>query len=331
VEHTRLGQSDIQISVITFGAWAIGGWMWGGQDEADAVAAIHKALEAGITTFDTAAVYGFGRSEEIIAKALKGTKRQEVRILTKYGLRWDRPEGTLRFDTVDNEGRPIKVMRNSRPDSVAEECERSLKRLETDYIDLYQCHWPDPTTPVEETFGAISELIEQGKILAAGVSNYTVEQMAAAHRTLPLAASQPPYSMVNRGIEADVLPYCQENNIGVIVYSPLQRGLLTGKITEDYTFGVGDHRAENAFFEPANVRKVNALLEKIRPIAEAHDATLAQLAISWTTHRPGIAAALVGARNASQAEENAQAIDIKLCEHETQRINALLEEMKLDV
>ena len=331
MEHRRLGTSGVDVTRITFGAWAIGGWMWGPQDEGDAIAAIRKALELGITTIDTAAVYGFGRSEEIVAKSLTGVNRRDVQILTKYGLRWDRPEGTLRWDTVDNEGRPIQIMRNSRPDSVIEECERSLKRLRCDYIDLFQCHWPDPTTPIEETFGAIRKLMEQGKILAAGVSNYSVEEMEAARRVVPLAACQPPYSMVNRGIEADIIPYCRRNNIAAIVYSPLQRGLLTGKITKGYKFAPGDHRAENSFFKPSNVRKVNALLEKIRPIAEAHGATLAQVAISWTLQRPGITAALVGARNARQAEENAAAADIGLSEQETGRIDELLTKVKLDL
>jgi len=331
MEYRKLGKTDVEVTRIILGAWAIGGWMWGGQDEADAIAAIRRSLELGITTIDTAAVYGFGRSEEIIAKALDGVKRGDVQLLTKYGLRWDRPEGELRFDTVDNEGRPIKVMRNSRPDSVIEECERSLKRLRTDHIDLFQCHWPDPSTPMAETFGAIARLIEQGKVLAAGVSNYSVEQMAEAHRVVPLAASQPPYSMVNRGAEDDVIPYCVSSGISVIVYSPLQRGLLTGKITEDYRFGPGDHRAANAFFRPANVRRVNAMLNKMRPFAESHGATLAQVVIAWTLRRRGITAALVGARNVRQAGENAEAAGVKLSEEEIQRIDALLDEVKLDL
>ena len=330
MKYRKLGETDIDVSVVTFGAWAIGGWLWGGQDEADAIDAIHTALDAGITSFDTAAVYGFGRSEELLGKVLAG-RRDRVRIFTKYGLRWDRPgEGTLRFDTRDNEGNPVSVMRNARPDSVIEECERSLKRLNTDYIDLYQCHWPDPTTPIEDTMGAIAKLIEQGKVRASGVSNYTVEQMERAHAVVPLAASQPPFSMVNRKAERDVIPWCIEHNVGVVPYSPLQRGLLTGKITEDYEFGEGDHRADNPYFRPENVRAVNAFLDQIEPIAERHNATLAQLVIAWTIARPGITSPLVGARNRKQARENAAAADIELSEKETSRINELLSCVELE-
>jgi aryl-alcohol dehydrogenase-like predicted oxidoreductase len=330
MEHRRLGGSDVEVSVVTFGAWAIGGWLWGPQDASDAVAGIRKALELGVTSIDTAAVYGFGHSEELVAEALDGRKREEVQILTKFGLRWDTDEGSQPFDTTDLAGRPVTVVRNSRPESVMEECERSLRRLKTDYIDVYQCHWPDKDTPVEETFGAVSTLLEQGKILAAGVSNYTVEQMSAARRAAPLASSQPPFSMINRAAERDVIPYCREHNVGVLTYSPLQRGLLTGKITEDYTFAEGDHRAGDRFFQPANVRKVNAFLEQIRPIADAHDATLAQLVIAWTIRRPGVTAALVGARNVRQAGENAAAADVSVTEEEVARIDEHLAALKLE-
>ncbi len=322
----QLGQSDLNVTAITLGAWAIGGWMWGGQETDDAIRAIDASIDEGIDTIDTAAVYGFGRSEEIVGRAVAG-KRDKVRILTKYGLRWDVDQGEFFFDI---DGNPLTVMRNSRPDSVIEECERSLRRLGTEYIDLYQCHWPDPTTPIEQTFGAIEKLLKQGKIRAAGVSNYTPEQMERARKVVPLASDQPPYSMVLRDIEDDVLPYCREHNIGVICYSPLQRGLLTGKITEDYSFDGDDHRKDNAFFQPGNIRRVNAFLDRIRPIAETHNATLAQLVINWTIHRPGITAALVGARNEKQARENARAARIELSEEETRTINELLAEVEIE-
>ena len=330
MEYRKLGDTELEISAITFGAWAIGGWMWGGADEADAIAAIQKAMELGVTTIDTAAVYGFGRSEEIVRKAI-ADRRDEVQILTKFGLRWDRPEGTLRFDTFDLEGRPLRIMRNGRADSVIEECERSLKRLGTDHIDLYQQHWPDPSTEIEETYSAIDKLLKDGKILAAGVSNFSVEQMQQVHKIIPLASSQPPYSMVNRGAEADVLPYCRENNIGVIVYSPLQRGLLTGKITMDYKFNEGDHRSENAFFAPANRKRILEMLAKLQPIASAYDMTLTQLILHWTIHREGITAALVGARNPLQAEENALACEFAISAEDMQRIDEIADEVHLEV
>ena len=335
MEYRRLGSSDVKVSVVTLGtwavgAWAIGGWMWGGQDESDALAAIAKAVDLGVTTIDTAAIYGYGYSEEVVGKAVAG-KRDKVQLLTKYGLRWDSDEGTHYFDWTDPATGTKQIYRNARKESVIYECEQSLKRLGTDYIDVYQCHWRDKSTPIAETMEAIDQLLEAGKIRAAGVSNFSVEDMAAANKVVPLASSQPPYSMVNRPAEADIIPWCQANDVGVIVYSPLQRGLLTGKITPGYKFNEGDHRRSDPFFQPDTVRKVNAFLDEIRPIAEAHDATLAQLVISWTIARPGITAALVGARNAKQAEENAKAAEVKLTAQETRQIDELLDDLKIDV
>lgn len=305
--------------------------MWGGQDESDALAAVRAALEEGITTFDTAAVYGFGRSEEFIAKALGDVRRSDVQILTKYGLRWDIDKGIDRWQTVDNEGRPVTVKKYAAAESVIWECEQSLRRLGTDYIDLYQCHWRDESTPVEETMAAIDQLLRQGKIRFAGLSNFSVADIEAARKVVPIASDQPPYSMVNRGIEKDVLPYCRERGIGLLVYSPLQRGLLTGKIADDYVFGEGDHRAGNAFFRPDNRRKINSFLNRIRPTATAHRATLSQLVIAWTIAQPGITAALVGARNPAQAKENAAAAALKLTDGEVAEIDSLLEDLHLDL
>jgi aryl-alcohol dehydrogenase-like predicted oxidoreductase len=327
MEYRELGESGIRVTPVIFGAWAIGEWMWGPQDHDDAIAAIRTALDAGVNAIDTAAVYGFGRSEELIAEAIEGRKREDVILLTKFGLRWDHGrKGTIRFfETKDMDGNVISIYKYAHPDSVIEECERSLRRLNTDYIDVFQIHWPDDTTPVEETFGAVETLIQQGKVRAAGVSNFTPELMTRAHTACPLATSQPPYSMVLRDAEKDVIPWCRDNNVGVIVYSPLQRGLLTGKIKPGHVFAEGDHRAGNAFFQPANVEKVNAFLQKIRPVAEAHNATLAQLVIAWTIRRPGVTAALVGARNTKQAAENAAALNVSLRDEEIAHIDQQLE------
>jgi len=323
MEYRQLGSSEVKVSAITLGAWAIGGWMWGGTDEAEAIAAIEKAISLGVTSIDTAAIYGYGRSERIVGKAIRG-KRDKLQVLTKYGMRWDKEEGQFSFEWAEPGGQMRKIYRNARKESVIWECEQSLKRLGTDYIDLYQCHWRDETTPVEETMEAMAELLAAGKIRAAGVSNFTVRDIEACNKVVKLASDQPPYSMVNRDAENELLPYCLRHNIGVVVYSPLQRGLLTGKITEDYKFAEGDHRADNKFFQPECVRKVNAFLDEIRPIADAHGATLAQLAISWTIHRPGVTAALVGARNPKQAAENAKAADLRLSQEQTSRIDELL-------
>ncbi len=329
MEQRKLGTTDIDVSVITFGAWAIGGWMWGGQEEADAIDAIHAALDHGVTSIDTAAIYGFGASEALVRKAV-GDRRHNVRIFTKCGLRWDSDQGEVRFETQDNEGRPRTVRQNATADSVIYECENSLRRLGTDYIDLFQIHWPDPDTPVEETMGALDKLLQAGKIRAAGVSNYSVDELDRARQVVPIASSQPPYSMVLRDAERDMLPYCREHNIGVIVYSPLQRGLLTGKVTPEREFAEDDHRRTHPLFSVANRKRVNAFLDEIRPVADAHNATPAQLVINWTIHRPGVTAALVGSRNAKQATENAQAAAFTLTPDETAFINERLDRLELE-
>jgi len=328
MEYRRLGSSDLHVSAITLGAWAIGGFMWGGTDDEAAVASIQRAVDLGMTTIDTAPVYGFGHSEELLARAVAG-RRDKVQILTKFGLDWT-GNGAFRLATTDPEGKTVEVYRNAHKEKVIAECEVSLQRLNTDYIDLYQQHWPDPDVPIEETFEAVAQLLEQGKIRAAGVSNYSVEEMEAARQVVPLASLQPPYSMINRGIERELLPYCIEHKIGVVVYSPLQRGLLTGKVTMDRTFPASDHRSENAFFKPENRRRVLDFLEQIRPIAEAHSATLAQVVIAWTIRQPGITAALVGARTAAQVEENAGAADLQLTDADLAQINGLLDALELD-
>lgn len=328
MEYRQLGNSDVKVSSIIFGAWAIAGWMWGGSEEKDAIEAIHASIDGGATSIDTAAVYGYGRSEEIVAKAIKG-RREKVQILTKYGLRWDSTEGEHFFDWSDEENGTKQVYRNARKKSIILECENSLKRLETDYIDLYQCHWRDPSTPVEETMEAMQTLIKDGKILAAGVSNFSVSDMEESLKICPIASNQPPYSMVVREIEKDILPFCRANNIGVIVYSPLQRGLLTGKFKPDVHFKDGDHRANQVHFQPENIKRVNAFLDKIKPIAEKHDATLGQLVIAWTIEQPGVTSAIVGARDAAQTKQNLKAQDIKLSKEDLAEINERLRALEL--
>lgn len=308
MQYRQLGDSPVKVSAITFGAWAIGGWMWGGADARDAVAAIRTALDLGITSIDTAPIYGFGLSEELVGEALAGVDRSQVQILTKYGMRWDSTEGTLAMTSQDADGKPVPIHKFAGKQSVIRECEDSLRRLRTDYIDLYQIHWPDVTTPIDETMEAVARLIEQGKVLASGVSNYSAEQMAIAERTLKQASNQVPYSMVERSIEAGLVPYCLEHHRSILAYSPLQRGLLTGKIGNDYSFEPGDHRPNTRHFRPDNRQKVNAFLDQIRPIADSHDATLGQLVINWTTRQPAVATALVGARNPQQVRENAKAL-----------------------
>ena len=307
---------------MAFGAWAIGGWMWGGAEETAAIRAIKAAYDAGITTIDTAPVYGFGRSEELVGRAMEGIPRDRYQLLTKFGMNWQTEEGEYFFDTVDNGGKPFRMHKLASKKKIMQECEDSLRRLKTDYIDLYQIHWPDATTPISETFEAVQQLIQQGKVRGAGVCNYSVEQVEEALQTIQLASNQVPYSMVNRANETSVIPQAIEKGMGIIPYSPLQRGLLTGKIQPGHKFDQGDTREGNRFYTDENIRRANAMLHEIKPIADAHNATLAQLVINWTINRPEIACVLVGARDEKQVAENAGALRFTLSQDELDTITA---------
>ena len=330
MEYRILGESNLKLSAITYGAWAIGGWMWGGAERKDAIEAIQSSYNLGVTSIDTAPVYGQGVSEEIVGEAIKNISRDKIQILTKYGMRWDTNKGEYFFSTKDSSGKETKFHKYSGKESVMLECESSLKRLGTDYIDLYQIHWNDSTTPIEETMEAVSRLIEQGKVRHAGVCNYNTEWMQTAEKVLKLVSNQVPFSMVNRGIENDVVPYCIKNKKSILAYSPLQKGLLTGKINSVYKFNEGDHRAEDKYFSAENVNKINEFLETIKPLATSKNVTIAQLVIRWTIERPGITIALVGARNRQQAEQNAKAIDVRLSPAEIDFINKNLYELSIN-
>jgi len=327
--YRKIGETDLKCSVITFGAWAIGGWRWGGNDRIESVKAIVSAYEHGITSIDTAPAYGQGLSEEIIAEALQQIPRDKVQILTKYGLRWDVKGGEFWFSSKSMDGGDIDLYKLSSAKSIIEECENSLRRLQTDYIDLYQAHWPDSTTPVSETMEAMIKLREQGKIREAGVCNYSVSQMKKAEDTFKLASDQVPYSMILREIEEDLVPYCIENKKSIIAYSPLQRGLLTGKIKPGHVFSEGDHRPGLPYFSSRNIELVNVMLDNLRPLAAEKRATLAQLVLCWTINQPGITIALAGARNEKQAIENAGACDIKLTSNQMEFINKQLQTLSL--
>lgn len=315
----QLGKSDVRVTPIIFGAWAIGGWMWGGNEESESLDAIRASIDSGVNTIDTAAIYGMGYSEELVGKAIKG-RRDKVVIATKCGMRWNTEEGSDPWPQKDNQGRDVVIRKNARPEGIKYECEQSLKRLGVDVIDLFQIHWPDVSTPVEESIRAMEDLRKAGKIRAIGVSNYDVEWLRKASSVATIASDQPPYSIIQRKIEKDVLPFCREQHIGVICYSPMERGLLTGKVTPDRQFPPGDHRANHKFFTVENRKRVLAALEKVKPIADAHKASYAQLIINWTVHEPGITAAIVGARNAEQARHNAQALNFTLTSDERQKI-----------
>jgi methylglyoxal reductase len=315
--YRKLGNSNIDVSVIGFGAWAIGGWMWGGTDEEKSIQAIHAALDHGVNLIDTAPIYGYGRSEDIVGRAIQG-RREKVVLATKCGMVWDREEGTFFFH-ADEKGATMrasekKIYKNLRPDSIRQELERSLQRLRTDYIDLYQTHWQDPGTPIEETAAALEKLKDEGKIRAVGVCNCGLEEIK---RYGTIASDQEKYSMLDRNIEKNGLfDWCREHQVGVLAYSPLANGLLTGKIAPDRQFGPGDLRRANARFRPDNIQRTNAMLDALRPMAAHHGVTLAQLVIAWTVSQPGMSCVLCGARDVQQAIENAAAGDLTLSSEE---------------
>jgi methylglyoxal reductase len=325
MRYRALGGSGIQASVVTLGAWAIGGWWWGGTDDAESIAAIHRALDLGMNLIDTAPAYGMGHSEEVVGKAIKG-RRDEVVLATKCGLVWHTDKGTRFFPQAGK-----SVNRYLGAESIRYELEESLRRLQTDYVDLYQTHWQDATTPIAETMGALLELKQEGKIRAIGVSNATVAQMDDYRAVGPLDADQEKYSMLDRALDGKQLPYCQRQNIAVLAYSPLAQGLLTGKVTAARPFAEGDYRAQEPRFSAENRRRVLAFLETLQPLADGYGLTLAQLAVAWTLARPGLSHALVGARSSAQVDENAGAGEAELLAADMARVEAALAGLALKV
>ncbi|BAS26537.1 aldo/keto reductase [Limnochorda pilosa] len=311
MEYTQLGTTSLQVSRIALGTWAMGGWLWGGTDVEAAVRAIHEALDLGITTIDTAAVYGFGLSEEIVARALreKGVPRDRVVIATKCGMEWDEQEN---------------VRRNSSPQRIRKEVEDSLRRLQTDYIDLYQVHWPDPDVPIQETARVLSQLHAEGKVRAIGVSNYGVGEMQAWREVAPLHSDQPPYSLLRREIEADVLPYAREHGIAILAYSPLARGLLTGKFTAEASFPPGDSRAQEKRFQGEEFQRNLRRVEHLKALAAELGKSAAQLAVRWVLDQPGVTVALWGARRPGQIAEAAGATGWHLTDDVKERIERIM-------
>jgi len=300
---------------VGFGAWAIGGWMWGGTDQREAVRAIQAALDEGITLIDTAPAYGLGLSEELVGEAIAG-RRDQVVLATKCGLVWHSGGGRFFFH---QDGKPVH--RYLGGNSIRYELEQSLRRLRTDYVDLYQTHWQDSTTPIEETMTTLVDLRRQGKIRAIGVSNASVEDIRRYQRLGPMDTDQEKYSLLDRDHEAALVPYCREQGIALLAYSPLANGLLTGKIGPERGFSGDDLRRNNPRFSVENRVRIQGMLGQVRPIAEGHGLTLGQLAIAWTLAQPGITHALVGARNPRQAIENAGAADAVLSDEELAAIS----------
>lgn len=310
----KLRWTDLNLSTIGLGTWAIGGggwkFSWGPQDDKESISAIQRALELGINWIDTAAVYGLGHSEEIVGKAIRRLPDKPI-IATKCGRVWDRDGNIF--------GRLKKK-------SIRSEVEASLKRLKIEVIDLYQIHWPEPDEDIEEAWGAIADFIKEGKIRYAGVSNFSVEQIKRIQPIHPVASLQSPYNMLERGIEERLLEYCSKNNIGVIAYSPMQKGILTGKFTRERVQNLpkDDHRRRDQRFQEPELSANLKLVEDLRPIAEKNGKTVAQLAIAWVLRRPEVTAAIVGARRPSQIEETVIAGEWVLSKEDIATIDALL-------
>jgi len=302
MHYVKLGKTDIKTSVIGLGAWAIGGWMWGGTDEARPIRAIDAAIDIGINLIDTAPAYGKGCSEEIVGKAIK-RKRDRVIIATKCGIQWHSSNGKFFFKYESGE----KVYKFLGPGSIRYEIEQSLLRLGVDHIDLYQTHWQDETTPIEDTMETLMELKNEGKIRAIGACNAELEDLEQYSRSGQLDVDQEKYSLIDRKIESGILPWCGENNVIMLAYSPLVSGLLTGKIDADREFEGDDLRKNNPRFSIENRNKINSVLEnEFKPIAEKYGLTLAQLSIAALVSQDNVIA-LCGIRNEKQAEENAGA------------------------
>jgi aryl-alcohol dehydrogenase-like predicted oxidoreductase len=315
-ELRTLGNSDLQLTPIGFGAWAIGGgnweFAWGPQDDQESIAAIHRALDLGINWIDTAAIYGLGHSEEIVGKALKSSSHKPL-VFTKCSMRWHADRS---------------IYRSLKAESLTEEVENSLRRLDVETIDLYQVHWPDPPDQIEEGWETLARFQEQGKVRYIGVSNFNVEQMKRAQKIAPITSLQPPYSMLRRAIEAEILPFAQANHIGVINYSPMVSGLLTGKMTAERVAALpaDDWRRRAVEFKEPRLSRNLKLVELLREIGNGHGVSPGVVAVAWTLHHPAITAAIVGGRSAQQVEGLAPALEFRLSDQEYGRINQFLEE-----
>jgi len=311
----QLGNSDLYITPIGFGAWAIGGsgWEfgWGEQDDKASIGAIHRVLELGVNWIDTAAVYGMGHSEEIVAAALKSWSGPRPYVFTKCGLLWD------------DEG---YVHRSVKADSIRRECENSLRRLKVDRIDLYQIHWP--TEDLEEGWAEMARLQKEGKVRWIGASNFDAGQMRRATKIAPITSFQPPYSLVRREIESDVLPYAHLHNIGVIVYSPMQSGLLTGAMTRERVAKLpdSDWRSRDPEFRAPKLSQNLALVDRLREVGEKYHRPPGQVAVAWVLRNPAVTAAIVGARNAQQVERNVGAVDLQLSDVDIAEIEGNVQE-----
>lgn len=311
MEYRELGHTGLQVSVIGLGTWVIGGWMWSGAEDGESLATIRLAFDLGINLIDTAPVYGYGRSEELVGRAVAESGQREKLILaTKVGLEWNDEK--------------TRIWRNSSRSRVLREVDESLRRLRTDYVDIYQVHWPDSGTPFEETMEALLELRRQSKIRFIGLSNFDVAQIERCRAVGSVHVLQPPYNLFERGTEETVLPYCRDHRIGTLIYGPLCRGLLSGKYWGDERFERGDIREMDPKFKGERFRKYVACVDRLRAVANRHQKTVGQLAIRWCLDRPGVTVALCGARRPDQIEENAGAAGWSLPPAEMQEVERVV-------
>lgn len=326
MKYRAIGGSGIEASVVGFGAWAIGGWMWGGADEQEAIRALHGALDAGMNLIDTAPMYGFGRSEEIVGKVIRD-RRSEVVLATKCGMIWHERRGDFYFASDDKhpaKDGPQQIYRCLAPAVIRYELEQSLRRLQTDYLDLYQTHWQESTTPIAETMETLVDLQKEGKIRAIGCCNVDRRQLDAYREAGRLDSDQELYSMLDRKREGSNLAYAREHNLAFLAYSPLAQGLLTGRVGPERQFPEGDQRTSKPRFTSENRQRVQELLACFQPIADRHNISLTQLVIAWTVSRPGCSHALVGARTVEQVRENAGGGAVTLSPEDLKLINKVL-------
>jgi aryl-alcohol dehydrogenase-like predicted oxidoreductase len=314
MQKRQLGNSDLQLTPLGVGAWAMGGgdwaFSWGHQEDKNSIEAIHAALDAGINWVDTAAIYGHGHSEEVVGKGIAGRSNRPY-IFTKCGIVWDEQR---------------QISRSLKADSVRREAEASLRRLKVDVIDLYQIHWPDPEPDIEEGWQTLAQLKKEGKVRYIGVSNFNVAQMKRAQKIAPITSLQPPYNIVTSDIEREVLPFCREHNIGVIVYSPMKSGLLTGKMTRERIAKLppDDFRPRTVSFKDPLLTRNLGLVEVLRGIGDRHGHTPGEVAIAWTLRDPVVTGAIVGMRSAAQAKEIARSSEFRLSKDEVLEIESYL-------
>jgi aryl-alcohol dehydrogenase-like predicted oxidoreductase len=314
MQTRQLGTTGLRLTTIGLGTWAMGGgewkFSWGPQDDAESIRTIHRALDLGVNWIDTAAVYGLGHSEEVVGRALHAVRNRPL-VATKCERCWD--EGN-------------RIIPRLKRESVRAEAEASLRRLGVEVLDLYQIHWPQPDEDIEEGWEAIADLIRAGKVRFGGVSNFSLHQLQRVQAIHPVTSLQPPYSMLARGVEAELLPYCAAEGIGVIAYSPMQKGLLTGKVTASWvaTLPADDHRRADPRFQEPQLSANLALVEALRKIAAESGKTLPQLAIAWVLRRPEVTAAIVGARRPDQIEQTIGGGDWQLAEAQIAAIDDVL-------